>query len=128
MTLTGLEPSSEYHYKLVADNGTGGPISGPDQTFTTRDLPPSPVTGPATDITSTSAILHGTVDLHGHPGTFRFSVTQTDGSHRQTTTDTDVPAGSGPVAVSAPVAGLPPGGHYDVQLAASSSGGTAAAS
>ena len=50
-------------------------------------------------------------------------VTQTDGSHLATTADTPVPAGSGAVAVSAPVTGLPAGGHYTVQLSVTTSGG-----
>jgi hypothetical protein len=34
-SLTGLQPSTTYHYRVVADNGVGGPALGSDQTVTT---------------------------------------------------------------------------------------------
>lgn len=35
--LTGLEPNTTYHYRVVADNGNpGSPVGGEDTTFTTR--------------------------------------------------------------------------------------------
>lgn len=34
-----LAPATEYHYRLVAENGTGGPIAGQDRTFTTKPTP-----------------------------------------------------------------------------------------
>jgi hypothetical protein len=36
----GLEPQTEYHYRLLADNGIGGPLDGGDRTFTTAPAPP----------------------------------------------------------------------------------------
>jgi hypothetical protein len=38
--LKGLQPSTVYHYRLVVDNGVGGPAFGPDGTFTTTATPP----------------------------------------------------------------------------------------
>lgn len=34
--ITGLEPETIYHYRVVADNGVGSPVVGDDQSFTTR--------------------------------------------------------------------------------------------
>jgi hypothetical protein len=43
--LTGLQPSTTYHYRLVAENSAGpGPIAGYDFTFTTPAAPPPTVT------------------------------------------------------------------------------------
>jgi hypothetical protein len=33
--LTGLSPETTYHYRFVSRSGGGGPVFGPDQTFTT---------------------------------------------------------------------------------------------
>jgi hypothetical protein len=38
--LTGLKPDTTYHYRLVADNGVGSPVSGEDMTVTTRASEP----------------------------------------------------------------------------------------
>jgi DNA-binding beta-propeller fold protein YncE len=123
-TITGLAPSTTYHYRLIADNGTGGPAIGPDQTFTTADQPPTPTTGSPTDVTTSSASLHGTIDTHGHPGTYSFSITQTDGTYTDSTPTTPFPAGTGPIAVSVAIAELPADGHFNVRLAATTSGGS----
>ncbi|MEZ5076452.1 MAG: NHL repeat-containing protein [Solirubrobacterales bacterium] len=42
--LGGLSPDTTYHYRFVAQSGGGGPVVGPDRTFTT--VPP-PATRPA---------------------------------------------------------------------------------
>jgi DNA-binding beta-propeller fold protein YncE len=123
-SIGGLQPSTTYHYRLVADNGTGGPRAGPDRTFTTADQPPTPTTGAATDVTTSSATLHGTVDAHGHPGSYSFSITQTDGTYADSTPATPIPAGAGPVEVSTAVAGLPAGGTFNVRLAVTTTGGS----
>jgi hypothetical protein len=34
--LTGLDPNTTYHFRVVADNGVGGVQTGEDQTFTTK--------------------------------------------------------------------------------------------
>lgn len=37
--ISGLAPSTTYHYRLIADNGVGGPVVGEDRTFTTAPVP-----------------------------------------------------------------------------------------
>ncbi|HEX8752682.1 MAG TPA: hypothetical protein VF731_04620 [Solirubrobacterales bacterium] len=47
--ISGLEPGTTYHYRVVADNGNvGGPSDGSDMTVTTRasDAPPAPAPYP----------------------------------------------------------------------------------
>ena len=53
--LTGLKPNTTYHYRLIADNGVGSPVSGEDMTVTTRASEPS--------------LSHG--DFPGPPGSDR---------------------------------------------------------
>jgi hypothetical protein len=43
--VTGLLPETTYHYRLVADNGVGGPVFGADQTFTTQSAETTSVLG-----------------------------------------------------------------------------------
>lgn len=41
--LAGLRPATTYHYRFVAISGGGGPVTGPERTFTTFALPAAPV-------------------------------------------------------------------------------------
>jgi hypothetical protein len=64
-TVTGLQPETTYHFALVASN-EDGTVTGPDQTFTTTPrTPPLASTGPATEITQTSATLTGSIQTNG---------------------------------------------------------------
>ena len=124
MSITGLEPSTTYHFQVVADNGTGGPVAGEDQTFTT--LPPEPVasTGSATAITASSAVLSGTANTVGLAGSYQFLITGADTPGGGATSPRALTAASGVVAVSDTVAGLSPGAHYTYRLAVTTAGGT----
>jgi plastocyanin len=51
-SVTGLAPSTVYHFRLVATNASGGPVTGEDQTFTTA-LPPPPPPPPVTTVITT---------------------------------------------------------------------------
>ncbi len=72
-TLTGLPPGTLIHYRLTATN-SGGPNNGNDATFTTTGSaqPPIVVTGVATGIGGTSAVLNGTVNPRGSATTWQF--------------------------------------------------------
>jgi len=43
--LSGLKPGTIYHYRFIAQSGGGGPVYGPDETFTTFPLPAQPQGG-----------------------------------------------------------------------------------
>lgn len=120
----GLEPVTEYHFRVVADNGAGGPQAGPDQTFTT--LPPlAAVTAdPITGVTQTSAVLHATIDNHGFASSYQFSLGGTDNAYQASTLPVDLPAVDGPQQVSAAVGGLPVDGSFQVRVFATTEGGT----
>jgi hypothetical protein len=42
VVLSDLEPATTYHYRFVAESSGGGPIYGPDRTFTTFAVPRQP--------------------------------------------------------------------------------------
>ena len=65
-TIGGLTASTTYHFRIVATNSAGTRY-GADRTFTTLSAigPPVVITNPATNLTSSSATLNGSVDPHG---------------------------------------------------------------
>ncbi len=42
VNLPGLDPGTTYHYRFSAQSGGGGPVDGPEGTFTTASLPLAP--------------------------------------------------------------------------------------
>jgi hypothetical protein len=72
--ITGLQPGTTYHYRLVATNSSGTAI-GPDETFTTLDgTLPIVETGGASQITPNTATVAGFVDPTGHFTGYWFEV------------------------------------------------------
>ena len=71
--LTGLSPSTTYHYRIEATNNTGTSY-GTDQTFTTPAAPiaPTVVTGASSNVTSSGATVAGTVNPNGQSTTYQF--------------------------------------------------------
>ena len=64
-TIAGLIPGATYHFRVVATNsGTPIPVPGLDQTFVALDPPPTAQTGGATQLSTTSARVSGTVRAH----------------------------------------------------------------
>ena len=99
-TLTGLSPSTTYHYRIEATN-SGGTTDGSDQTFTTSAGAQAPVvnTTAATGVTSSGATLNGNVNPEGQSTTYQFQygTTTSYGSVSPTTAGS---AGSGSSAVN----------------------------
>ena len=127
-TLTGLTPGTTYHYRLVATNSAGTSHGG-DVTFTTLASQPavsSPAvtTGGASQVTSTGALLSGTLDPNGFSTTYHFDFGSTQ-SYGSSTTTVDAGAGTNPVSVTAPVTCPKPGTLYHFRLVATNNGGTA---
>jgi hypothetical protein len=98
--VTGLQPGTTYHFRIVADNGTGGPQAGADQTFITG---PAAAAG-ATDITAVKATLTGVVNSHGASARYHFeysgageTLTTDDVDASPIDADTPVTATSGPL-------------------------------
>jgi hypothetical protein len=64
--ISSLTATTTYHFRVIASNADGM-RTGSDRTFTTLTATGAPVviTNPATNVTSSSATLHGVVDPHG---------------------------------------------------------------
>lgn len=131
VTLTGLEPATLYHYRIVArrlrgcrelEEGYGQEeeeFESPDMTFTIPAERPSVTTGAVSSLTDTSTTLHATVNPNGSTVSacyFEYGPSLTYGS-----TIPCVPApGSGddPVEVSASLAGLNMSTTYHYRIVA----------
>jgi hypothetical protein len=95
---------------------------GLGSTAAAEAAPPTAATGKATSVSLQGATLNATVNPNGERTTFFFAY-GTSTSYGSTTPVQEAGSGSGPIPVSAPVAGLPfgTGFHYRV-VAANASG------
>jgi hypothetical protein len=116
-TLSGLQPDTLYHFRLSADNGTGGTQHGVDATFFTAPGTPAG----ATDVTATTATLTGTIDPHGESTVYRFNYGPNT-SYGSSTPNNDAGSGDGEQAVSQQITGLSPSTTYHVQVVATTNG------
>jgi alpha-tubulin suppressor-like RCC1 family protein len=127
--ITGLQPGTTYHYRVIADSATGTG-AGADTTVTTSGTPPPPpptvTTEGASRIGPHGATLNGTVNPNGADAHYYFEYGTTS-----TFYENDVPAqpgndaGSGttPVKVSVGLSGLAPYTTYYYRVVASNSTG-----
>ena len=122
--VTGLTPSTTYYFRVVADNGTGGPVAGATGTFTTPALLPAVSIGQPSEVTSSSATIHATVDTHGLPGTYQFSVEGVSSAYSSLTGEVPLGPAAGARAISAVVSGLPASGTFHVRAIAKTETGT----
>lgn len=119
--LTGLQPESTYHYRLVASNAAGAG-EGADGTLTPHFVLEAQ-TGPATNLTNTSANLTGSYTGDGHDTKYHFEYGSTV-AYGETTPEQDGGAEVGPQAALAPITGLQPGATYHYRVVATNSFGT----
>lgn len=125
--VTGLEPNLQYLVRIVGINGNGS-IRSSTVSFSTLEAPPSVTTIGASDRTTETATLRGTVNPHGLQTTYHFEYgTSTEYGSRVPVSYENV-AGNGHQARSlqAGIGGLQPGTLYHFRLVATSSAGTAA--
>jgi hypothetical protein len=116
--LTGLEPGTTYHFRLVANAFGGEPQAGSDQTFVTA---PAAGSG-ATNVTSRRARLMGTINPHGVATTYHFNYGTTE-SYGSSTPEVDGGIGDDDQLVTEEIAGLLPDTTYHVQVVATSADG-----
>lgn len=117
LPVSGLLPSTTYHYRVVAKNGTGS-TNGADKEFATlATVPPVVETKAATEITATAATLNGAVNPKGiatKACTFEYGTSLPSGK-----TESCSPApgsGQAAVAVSAKIASLTANTTYKFKL------------
>ena len=114
--LSGLTPSTTYHFRVVATNneGTG---TGADVTFATPALP-DVVTGSATNILATTATLGGSYTTHGGSYTVAFDYGTTT-AYGLTATPLGLPLGG--IGGGFIVIGIGGGGNSPQGISASAS-------
>jgi hypothetical protein len=120
--LTGLNPGSTYHYRIVASN-FGGITTSPDQSFNTPNVP---ILGPIStaSVTETSASVQGFVNPGFSPTSYRFEYGLTR-SYEASTAQTPVPVSDNTEQqVGATIAGLKAGITYHYRLVATNGEGT----
>jgi phosphodiesterase/alkaline phosphatase D-like protein len=127
--LTGLQPGTTYHYRIIAIS-SGGTTAGTDLTFTTTGTAPvnSPFTPVATTGTSTGANpsgagVAGTVNPESLPTTYYFQF-GTSNAYGYQTAPQSLAAGTTLQSVTAVLTGLASTTTYHYRLVATNADGT----
>jgi hypothetical protein len=123
-SVTGLNASTTYYYRVRAYNGAGTSGNSNIVNVTTLNAtgPPVVITNPATLIASFSATLNGSVDPHGLTTTVYFQYgTTTSYGH---TTANQTKTGNTYQNVSANINGLTASTTYHFRIVAHNNGGT----
>lgn len=122
--LTGLQPDTEYQFRLVADNGLGPVMTSVGGTFRTALALAMATVGSATEVTTDAATVHADVDTRGYAATYRFTVAEVGGAQRVSVPSAALPASTPHAEVSAHLTGLMPGKTYAVRLHVNTAAGT----
>jgi len=124
--ITGLQPGTVYHFRLVATSA-GGTSMGADESFATAPAAgasaPAVATGSATKVSASSATLNGTVTPNGQTTTWYFDY-GTSTAYGSRTAVKSLAAGTKPASVAAAVSGLHAGTVYHYRLVATNASGT----
>jgi hypothetical protein len=113
----------------VTEVSTAAPEAAASATFSWTLPPPAAVTGLPQSVTSSSAVLAGTVNPDGSSvGECRFSIAPAPSGSGTVPCSQQVGAGATAVAVSAAVGGLSPATTYTVTLVAASAQGSSTGS
>jgi trimeric autotransporter adhesin len=121
--ISSLTANTTYHFRIVASNSSGTSM-GSDKTFTTLTATGAPVvtTGSATNVTSSSATLNGSLDPHGLTTTVSFQYgTTTSYGH---TTAVQSQSGNTYRNIAASISSLTTHTTYHFRIVATNSAGT----
>jgi DNA-binding beta-propeller fold protein YncE len=120
--ISGLQPGTTYHYRVLAVN-FHGLTSGPDQTFNTPDLP-AVATSTASNITPTAATLSAQIKPGFSLTTYRFQY-GTTAAYGVESPNALLIADNSVHGVAATIAGLASGTTYHYRVLATNAVGSA---
>jgi streptogramin lyase len=120
--LTGLTPSTTYHYIIYASNRLGGD-EGSEVVFSTTGKPTVETKG-ATSVGEAGATLTAIVNPRGFETKYYFEYGTTE-AYGTKTTEASAGAGTGNIEVSKTITGLTAGKEYYFRIVATNSKGTA---
>jgi hypothetical protein len=122
--ISGLTPGTTYHFRALATNFTGI-VKGPDQAFTTPDLPA--VSGEAaSNLTSTTATLNATIKPGFRSTTYHFEYGIADAYGHSTSESPPIGSDNSVHPGSATISGLQPETTYHFRILATNAIGTTA--
>ena len=121
--ISGLLASHVYHFRIVATN-SAGTTYGSDRTFTSLSATGAPVvtTNPATNVTSSSTTLNGSLDPHGLTTSVNFQYGTTTSYGHSTAMQSQT--GNTYRNIAADISGLTTHTTYHFRIVATNSGGT----
>ena len=121
--ISSLTASTTYHFRIIASNSDGTRLGG-DRVLTTLSAtgPPVVTTNLATNVTASSATLHGALDPHGLTTTVHFQYGTTISYGHTTAMQTQT--GNTYRNIAANIAGLAAGTTYHFRIVATNSAGT----
>lgn len=122
--ITGLEPNTTYHFRVVGVNSQGSE-NGSDLTFTTGKVGPDATTQAASSVDDNSATLNGLVNAYNDSTTVTFEWGTTTAYGNTATAAQSPVSGFGNTAVSANISGLAPNTTYHYRVTAQNSAGSA---
>ena len=123
-TITDLQPATTYHFRVVGIN-FNGPTNGPDQTFTTPDLP-MVVASSASDLTQTTATFDASVRPGFRATTYHFEYGRTSSYGSSTPESSSIGSDNLVHAASASISGLTPETTYHFRIVLTNAFGTTA--
>lgn len=125
MTYTNLQPELTYYYRVVATNDAGTSVGEKKSFFTSEGgITPSAITGAATSVTATSAILNAVINPKGDTTSYYFEYGPTTSYGSILSQPTYHISGSSDVTVSDSVLKLIPSTTYHYRVVATNSSGT----
>ena len=124
ITITGLTAETTYYYRIAAQNNSGT-SHGEEMSFqySSKGSAPTVTTDAATDVTTTTATLNGTVNANGISTTAWFEYGAISGSYGSKSNTKSV-TGSTDTKVSIGISGLTSGTTYYFRVVAQNSAGT----
>jgi len=121
--ITSLNPGVTYYFRAFAHN-TAGWSYGSELNFTTDAIPPNVTTQSATDITTTSAIGHGTITATGGASINEHGVCWSELENPTIADDHTEEGAIGTGSFISSITGLTPGHTYYYRAYATNSAGT----